>query len=713
MHKKEGVQNIMAEEKVSFQIAEGKSMEISTGKVAKLANGSCLVRQGDTIVLAAACSGDAKPGTDFLALQVDYREKYSAAGKFPGGYIKREGRPTEKEILTCRVTDRPLRPLFPKGYFDEVQIQCVLLSYDGVHEPDVLAMLGASCALTLSDMPFQGPIGAVRIGKVDGKFVANPTVEEMKRSTLDLIYAGLPDKVIMIEGEAHECSEQELGDAMRMANEIVKIQCAAQNDLASRGGKAKKTPTLHLVPEALQKDLEAFCADRIEAVCTIPGKQDRQNAMDALLADARAALRGRFADMSDDDFALETMKGFDDYVRTVTRSVILNKHYRPDGRAVTQLRPLSAEVGVLPVVHGSALFSRGETQALVIATLGNEKDAQEYDDATSEAGHSTKRFYLHYNFPNFSVGEVGRISGPGRREIGHGDLAERSVEKVVPKDFPYVVRCVSEIMSSNGSTSMASVCGASLALMDAGVPIKSPVVGISCGLVTEENSDRYLILTDILGAEDHFGDMDFKVCGTADGITGFQLDLKLPGMPIDLLCEAMVQNKAARAQIMKVVTDCIAKPREEISERAPRMATLRINPEKIGALIGPGGKNIRAITDETGATIDVDDDGNVKIMAQDKAHLDMAVERVQGSTAEAEIGKIYRGKVVTIREFGAFVEILPGLDGLLHISEMADYRVNKVTDICNEGDFVTVKVIDIDQSGKIRLSRKAALKEME
>ena len=703
----------MAEEKVLFQIAEGKSMEISTGKVANLANGSCLVRQGDTIVLAAACSGAAKPGTDFLALQVDYREKYAAAGRFPGGYIKREGRPTEKEILTCRVTDRPLRPLFPKGYFDEVQVQCVLLSYDGVNEPDVLAMLGASCALTLSDMPFQGPIGAVRIGQIDGKFVANPTVEEMKRSTLDLIYAGLPDKVIMIEGEAQECSEQELGDAMRMANEIVKIQCAAQNELAAKGGKAKKTPTLHLVPEALQKGLEDFCAARIEEVCTIPGKQDRQEAQDALLTAAREALRPQFADMSDDDFALETMKGFDDYVRTVTRSVILNKHYRPDGRAVTQLRPLSAEVGVLPVVHGSSLFSRGETQAMVIATLGNEKDAQEYDDATSEPGCSTKRFYLHYNFPNFSVGEVGRISGPGRREIGHGDLAERSVEKVVPKDFPYVVRCVSEIMSSNGSTSMASVCGASLALMDAGVPIKSPVVGISCGLVTEENSDRYLILTDILGAEDHFGDMDFKVCGTSDGITGFQLDLKLPGIPIDLLCEAMVQNKEARTQIMKVVTDCIAKPREEISERAPRMATLRINPEKIGALIGPGGKNIRAITDETGATIDVDDDGNVKIMAQDKAHLDMAVERVQGSTAEAEVGKIYRGKVVTIREFGAFVEILPGLDGLLHISEMADYRVNKVTDICNEGDFVTVKVIDIDQSGKIRLSRKAALKEIE
>ncbi|MBO5763405.1 MAG: polyribonucleotide nucleotidyltransferase [Lentisphaeria bacterium] len=703
----------MAEQKVVFQLPDGKSMEISTGKMAGLANGSCLVRLGDTIVLAAACSGAAKPGTDFLALQVDYREKYSAAGKFPGGYIKREGRPSEKEILTCRVTDRPLRPLFPKGFFDEIQIQCLLLSADGINEPDVLVMLGASAALVLSDLPFQGPIGAVRIGKVDGKFVINPTIEEMAKSTLDLIYAGLPDKVIMIEGEAEFCSEAELGDAMRLANEVIKVQCEAQLELAAKAGKAKKTPVLHLVPEALQEGLNSFCADRIEGVCTVPGKQDRIEAMDALLADARAALRPQFADMSDDDFQLETAKGFDDLVRDVTRSVILNKHFRPDGRTVTQLRPLSAEVNVLPVVHGSALFSRGETQALVLTTLGNEKDAQEYDKITSAEGIGSKRFYLHYNFPNFSVGEVGRISGPGRREIGHGDLAERSVSKVVPKDFPYVVRCVSEVMSSNGSTSMASVCGATLSLMDAGVPITAPVAGISCGLVTDEKTGKYLLLTDILGAEDHFGDMDFKVCGTKDGITGFQLDLKLPGIPIDLLCEAMEQNKIARTDILKVITDCIAEPRPEISPRAPRMEVIKINPDKIGALIGPGGKNIRAITEETGSTIDVDDDGNVKIMAADKAHLDMAVERVMGCTAEAEVGKIYRGKVVTIRDFGAFVEILPGMDGLLHISEMADYRVNKVTDICKEGDFVSVKVIDIDQSGKIRLSRKAALKEME
>lgn len=701
----------MAEQKINFEVAPGKMIEISTGKVANLAAGSCLVRLGDTVVLAAACTGPARPGCDFFPLQVDYRERYSAAGKFPGGYIKREGRPTDKEILTCRVTDRPLRPLFPDGYFDEVQIQILLLSADGVNDPDVLAMLGASAALCLSELPFQGPIGACRIGKVDGKLVVNPTIEEMKTSTIDLIYAGLPDKVIMIEGEAEFCTEAELREAMLLANEVVKTQCAAQSELAAKAGKPKKTPKLYLVPEALQKALEEFCAGRIEAACTVPGKQDRMETLDALRDDARKALRAQFADMSDDEFAQETAKGFDDLVRTTTRNVILTKQFRPDGRSISELRPLSAEVGVLPVVHGSSLFSRGETQAMVISVLGNESGAQEADLIAAE-GTLKKRFYLHYNFPNFSVGEVGRIGGLSRREVGHGDLAERSVSKVVPKDFPYVIRCVSEIMSSNGSTSMASVCGATLSLMDAGVPITAPVAGISCGLVTGDNGEQ-LLLTDILGAEDHFGDMDFKVCGTRDGITGFQLDLKLPGISIDLLCEGMERNRVARLKILDVIEDCISAPRAEISPRAPRIEEVRINPEKIGALIGPGGKNIRSITEDTGASIDVNDDGVVKIMACDKAHLDMAKERILGSTAEAEIGKVYRGKVQTVRDFGAFVEILPGMDGLLHISEMADYRVGKVTDICNEGDFVSVKVIDIDQSGKIRLSRKAALKEME
>ncbi len=704
-------ESIMAEQKAIFNLPDGRPVEIATGKLANLAAGACTVRMGDTVLLVAACSGPARPDTDFLALQVDYREKYSAAGKFPGGYIKREGRPSRKEILTCRLTDRPLRPLFPKGYFDEIQIQALVLSADGVNEPDVLTIVGASTALMLSDLPFQGPIGAVRVGKVDGKLVANPTREEMERSTIELIYAGLPDQVIMIEGEAEFCSEAEMKEAMYFANEAVKAQCQAQIELAKVAGKAKKTPKLFLVPEALTAGLEKFCRDRIDAVCTVPGKADRLEAMDALSADASAALRPEFPDMSDAQFAYNMRIAYDDLIRDTTRRLILDKHYRADGRQIDEIRPLSAEVAVLPVVHGSALFSRGETQALVLATLGNEKDAQEEDDLTGNGGSKVDRFYLHYNFPNYSVGEVGRITGPGRREIGHGNLAERSVARVMPKDFPYVVRCVSEIMSSNGSTSMASVCGATLALMDAGVPIKAPVAGISCGLVTGDG--KQLLLTDIIGAEDHFGDMDFKVCGTRDGITGFQLDLKLPGIAIDLLCEAMERNRQARLKILDVIEACMPAPRADISERAPRIEVIQINPAKIGALIGPGGKNIKAITEETHSNIDVDDSGSVKIMASNREWLEAAKLRVLGSTAEAEIGKIYRGKVVSIRDFGAFVEILPGQEGLLHISEMANYRVAAVTDLMSEGDFVTVKVIDIDNSGKVRLSRKAALAEID
>lgn len=702
----------MSEQKITCQIADNRSIEISTGKIANLANGACVLRQGDTCLLVACCSGPARPGTDFLALTVDYREKYSAAGRFPGGFIKREGRPSDHEILTCRMTDRPIRPLFPKGFFDEIQIQGLLLSADGENQPDVLLMLGASMALMLSDLPFQGPVGAVRVGYVDGQFIANPTASEMAKSSLELVYAGIADKVIMIEGESSEISEQLLADAMRFANEIIKKQIEAQLELAGKAGKAKKEPELHLVPEALDSALREFCKDRIEGVCTVPGKADRIEAMNALLKDAVAALSPQFEDVPELD--LEFRKAFDDLVKDTTRNAILDKQFRPDGRGIDDLRPLSAEVNVLPVVHGSGLFSRGETQALVIATLGGEKDSQEYDNITDSTPEATnKRFYLHYNFPNYSVGEVGRITGPGRREIGHGNLAERSVSKVIPKDFPYVIRCVSEIMASNGSTSMASVCGATLALMDAGVPIKAPVAGISCGLVTDDNG-KQLLLTDILGAEDHFGDMDFKVCGTRDGITGFQLDLKLPGISIDLLCEAMERNRQARYKILDVIEGCISAPREKISPRAPHIAVVNINPDKIGALIGPGGKNIKAITEETKSSIDVTDDGVVKILAPNEDYLEEAKARVLGCTAEAEIGKIYRGKVTGIKDFGAFVEIIPGIEGLLHISEMADYRVRQVTDICNEGDMVTVKVIDIDpSSGKIRLSRKAALKDLD
>ena len=701
----------MAEEKVVFNIAENRTMEISTGKIAKLANGSCVVRMGDTMLLATACTGPARPGADFFPLQVDYREKYSAAGKFPGGYIKREGRPSTKEILTCRVTDRPLRPLFPKGFYDEVQVQALLLSTDDQNDADVLCMLGASTALVLSDLPFGGPIGACRVGLVDGEYIANPTNEEREKSSLDLVYAGLADKVIMIEGEADECSEAELQGAMAFANEVVKVQIEAQLELAAKAGKAKKEPTLHLVPEGIMNALQDKFSAQLDEACLINGKNDRIAALDAIKADAIEALSVDFAEMDSSDLAMEIGKGLDALVKKATRTAILERQYRPDGRGIEDLREISSEVGVLPVVHGSGLFSRGETQALVVATLGNDKCSQ-FSDSISGPEDNEDRFYLHYNFPNYSVGEVGRIMGPGRREIGHGDLAQRSVAKVVPKDFPYVVRCVSEVMGSNGSTSMASVCGATLALMDAGVPIKAPVAGISCGLVTDD-SGKELLLTDILGAEDHFGDMDFKVCGTRDGITGFQLDLKLPGIALELLNKAMERTLSSRMIILDKMAECIAEPRAEISKNAPGMAVVKINPDKIGALIGPGGKNIRSITEETEASIDVDEDGTVKIMAADGIKLEEAKKRVLECTAEAEIDKVYRGKVITVKDFGAFVEIIPGCEGLLHISEMADYRVRDVKDICNEGDFVTVKVIDIDRSGKIRLSRKAALEDID
>ncbi|OQA80860.1 MAG: Polyribonucleotide nucleotidyltransferase [Lentisphaerae bacterium ADurb.Bin242] len=701
----------MPEAKVSIPIGPGKEIEISTGKLAKLANGSCLVRQGDTIILSAACSGEAKPGQDFFPLQVDYREKYSAAGRFPGGFIKREGRPSDKEILICRMADRPVRPLFPEGFFDEVQISGLLLSADGENEGDVLSILGASASLCLSDLPFQGPVGALRVGCVDGRFIANPTYAEMKQSTLELIYAGLPDKVIMIEGDCKELPEATLVAAMEFANEIVKKQVEAQLELMKAAGRPKKTPELHLVPEEIRSGILSICGEKLEAACLVPGKEDRLKALDELKAAAVEGLKEQFVPvLGEEGFTMVLNQGFDKLVEVTIRKAILEKGFRPDGRGVEDLRPLTAEVGVLPVVHGSGLFTRGETQALVVTTLGGPQDAQESDSIYNT--DETRKFYLHYNFPNYSVGEVGRISGPGRREIGHGNLAERSLAQVIPADFPYTIRCLSEIMASNGSTSMASVCGGTLSLMDAGVPIKAPVVGISCGLVTDD-SGKELILTDIIGAEDHYGDMDFKVCGTPAGITGFQLDLKLPGVSIDLLARALEQNKRARAKILDVIAACLPAPRAQLSPNAPQITKIMINPDKIGALIGTGGKNIKEITESTGAQVNIEDDGSVTILARNMAVLEEVKRRVEACTSEAEIGKIYRGLVKTVRDFGAFVEILPGQDGLLHISEMANYRVREVGDICKEGDYVTVKVIDIDRTGKIRLSRKAALEDLE
>ncbi len=696
----------MSIENVKFSIGGGREIELETGKMALLCNGSVTVRQGDTIVLVCACSAAPRPGIDFFPLQVEYRERFAAAGKIPGGYFKREGRPSEKEILTARMTDRPLRPLFPEGFINEVQIISTVLSADGEHESDVLSILGASVALMVSDIPFNGPVGALRVGRLNGEFIANPTNEEMERSDLDLVYAGIEGKAIMIEGKASELSEEELRDAMLFADEIIKVQIAAQKELAARVNKPKFAYTPNLPAADLLAACEAFCGDRLAQAVTAPNKLDRQQQQDALFAEMEAALTAQFTDAEGNvpDFKL----AWEILMEKTIRALVLEKGVRQDGRALDEIRPITCEVGVLPRVHGSALFKRGDTQALVTTTLGPSDQYQEYD--VISGGPSRKSFILHYNFPAFSTGEVGRYGSTGRREIGHGALAERSVGQAMPKEFPYTVRVTSEILGSNGSSSMATVCGSSLSLMDAGVPISDAVVGISVGLVTGETKREFL--TDILGSEDHYGDMDFKVAGTSKGITGFQLDLKIAGLDIEGMYQAMLRNKAARARIRAIMSDCIAAPRDHLSKYAPQMVSIKINPEKIGALIGPGGKNIRGIQDSTKSQISVEEDGTVSIFATDGTGLEKAKYLVEACTGEAEIGKIYNGTVKTIKEFGAFVEFLPGQEGMVHISELADYRVKNVEEICKVGEQITVKVIDIDDRGRVRLSRKAALADM-
>jgi len=697
----------MSIQTIQIDLGGDRQITIETGKLALLAGGSVTVQQGDTVVLVCACSADPRPGLDFFPLQVDYRERFSAAGMFPGGYFKREGRPSEKEILTSRMTDRPLRPLFPKGFIDDVQIMSQLLSADGENEADVLSILGASAALMVSDIPFLGPIGALRVGRVKGEFIANPTHAEMAESDIDLVYAGIAGKAIMIEGCAKEVSEEDLKAAMEFADTIVVAMVDAQRDLAGRVNKPKKVATLSLIDEELLKTVADWCAGKLSAAALIPGKSERYAALDALYAEMVAALAPQFADASP---APAFKAAYEEITEREVRRLVVEEGKRMDGRGPRDLRPIECEVGVLPRTHGSALFKRGETQALVTVTLGPANESQNSDAITG--GEKSKQFFLHYYFPNFSVGETGRIMGPGRREIGHGALAERSVAHVVPvPEFDYAIRCVSDILGSNGSSSMASVCGASLALMDAGVPVKDAVAGISVGLVTGENGKR-TFLTDILGAEDHYGDMDFKLSGTAKGITGFQLDLKIAGLDLDGMYEAMLQNKEARAKIREIMASCIAAPRAELSKYAPQVFTMHINPEKIGALIGPGGKIIRGITDRTGARINIEDDGSVHLFTTSAAMLAAVTAEVNGVVAEVEIGKIYQGIVRTIKDFGAFVEILPGQDGLLHISEMADYRVERVEDICKVGDTVAVKVVDVDQRGRVRLSRRDALQEI-
>lgn len=693
-----------------------RQLIIETGKLAKQADGAVTVQLGETVVIVAAVAA-AKPreGQDFFPLTVDYREKAAAAGKFPGGYFKREGRPTEKEILTMRMTDRPIRPLFPKGWYNEVQVQTIVLSADGENDPDILSINGASAALMVSDIPWAGPLGAVRVGRIAGQFTVNPTHSELKDSDLDLVFVGSETEIVMFEGSAKEISEADFNAALEFGLQAVQPIIAAQKTLAAQAGKPKRQIALNIVPEDILNEAKTLAGDRVATMLTsTPGKLAREAAINAIFEEVGAKLVEKFGAEKVTEFVIKDAQNT--LQKEAVRGLILNQGKRLDGRAFDDVRPISAEVGILPRAHGSALFTRGETQAMVLATLGTGQDAQEFDSYTG--GDTEKKFILHYNFPNFSVGETGRIMGPGRREIGHGALAERSLEPMVPaENYPYSIRVTSEIMESNGSTSMATVCGGSLALMDAGIPLKAAVAGISIGICTEYNDAReiarYQLLTDITGAEDHFCDMDCKIAGTEKGITGFQLDLKLRGLPPRLMVEAIEKARVARLAILGEMAKTLAAPRPELSKYAPRIVSLKIDPDKIGALIGPGGKNIKRIVEESGCEIDIEDDGTVNIFSVSEEGMQIAKEAITGMTAEAEIGKVYRGKVVTIKEFGAFVEFLPGKDGLVHISELANFRVKKTEDIVKLGDEIWVKCLGVDEKGRVRLSRKAAMAERD
>ena len=695
--------------------AEKLGIEISTGTLAGLASGAVTISMGETnVFVSATAAATLRPGQDFFPLTVDYREKFTAAGRFPGGYFKREGKPTEKEILTSRLCDRPLRPLFPKGFLNEVQVIGYLLSTDQVNEADVLMVNGASAAIMISDIPWNGPIGCVRLGQIDGEFVVNPTNEQMYDSTLDLIYVGSEKEMMMIEGSADQIPEDRFVEALEFAHEAIQDIIEAQKKLAELCGKAKKEFDLVKAPDDVLALCREITGNRMEEAIFAASKQERQVAVDAVKEDATAACQEKFGDDFDED---HVKMAFEVIQEEVYRENILEKGKRADGRGPADLREITCETGVLPRVHGSAIFTRGETQSLVLSTLGTSRDVQDLDGLTG--GPTAKSFILHYNFPPFSVGEAGRFGFTGRREIGHGALAERSVLPVLPPEdeFPYAIRIVSEIMSSNGSTSMASVCGGSLALMDAGVPLAKHVAGISTGLVTKMdengNIEKHVVLTDIIGAEDHFGDMDFKVCGTRDGVTGFQLDLKIQGLPFEIAKEAVKQVTEARMKILGSMEEAMPSHRTQLREHAPRIESVQIDPEKIGALIGPGGKNIRRITEVTGASIDIDEDnsGKVRIYATDTESMERALNEIDLVTGEIEVGKIYRGIVRGVKDFGAFVECLPGKEGLCHISELADFRVNKTEDICKLGDEIIVKCIGIDDKGRVKLSRRAAMEE--
>jgi polyribonucleotide nucleotidyltransferase len=682
----------------------GRPLSIEVGRMAKQADGAALITFGETMVLVTAVADKkTREGVDFFPLTCDYQERTFAAGKIPGGFFKREGRPAEKEVLTSRLIDRPIRPLFPDGFVCETQVIATVLSHDKENDPDVIALSGASAALQVSDIPFHGPIAAVRVGRIGGELVVNPTQAQIEQSELNLIVAGSRDGIVMVEGGAKQLSEDVMLDALFTAHQALQQLLDLQDELQKVVGKPKRPVTPPAFDEALFKRFEAAATPRIVAAFEVTGKHERAAAVKQAEAEVVATLAAEFPDKGK---ALSAMG--EEIKSRVMRGAIVREGRRVDGRGLKDIRPITCEVGLLPRAHGSALFTRGETQALAVATLGTSSDEQKID---ALIGETYKKFMLHYNFPPFSVGEVKFLRSPGRREIGHGALAERALAAVLPapEEFPYTIRVVSEVLESNGSSSMATVCGGTLSLMDAGVPIKAPVAGIAMGLIKEGEEIR--ILSDILGDEDHLGDMDFKVAGTADGITALQMDIKIGRVTRDIMQHALYQARDGRLHILGVMTGTMDRPRTEMSEHAPRIVTLKIRPDKIRDVIGPGGKVIRGIIEETGVKIDVEDDGTVLIASSDGVAMKRAIELVQGITAEAEVGRIYKGTVRKIVDFGAFVEILPGTDGLLHISQIGPGRVNKVSDVLKEGDEVMVKVLDVDRQGKIRLSRKEAMGE--
>jgi polyribonucleotide nucleotidyltransferase len=681
----------------------GRQLSIETGRMAKQADGAVVVRYGDTMVLVTAVAAkQPREGVDFLPLTVDYLERTAAAGKIPGGYFKREGRLTETEILTCRLIDRPSRPLFPKGWRYETQLIATVLSYDKENASDVLAMTGASAALHLSNIPFSGPFAGVRIARIDGAFVANPTFAERTRSDLELVVAASRDAIVMVEGGSKMVSEGVMVDALMFARDAVQPVLDLQEKIRAAVGQEKRVFAVPQKDEALAARVKGLAEAAVREAIAIPEKQKRYAALHDAGDKVSAELATEYAERG-----AEVTKAYEDLKKKIVRELVLSTGKRIDGRTTTDIRPISCEVGVLPRTHGSGLFTRGETQALVTTTLGTKEDVQHIDALT---GDVDKRFMLHYNFPPFSTGETKFLRGASRREIGHGHLAERSLAQVLPsyEDFPYTIRIVSEILESNGSSSMASVCGGALSLMDAGVPITAPVAGIAMGLIKE--GDRVAVLSDILGDEDHLGDMDFKVTGTHEGITALQMDIKITGLSREILEKALHQAKEGRQHILGKMAEALASPRDELSPHAPRIHTLQIRPDKIRDVIGPGGKMIRAIIEQTGVAIDVEDDGTIAIASPDEQSVQKAIDIIKGLTQEPEAGEFYKGIVKRIVEFGAFVEILPGQEGLLHISELAPERVKAVGDVLKEGEDVVVKVVSVDrQTGKMRLSRKEAL----